>query len=266
MLFRSGTTFRQNPFVFYNLLSGNGGNGLRITSSNDTTVWANFMGLGGNNATTVPNGGDGLLVSGSSQRTLVGGPIPLGNGISGNNRHGIELRDAAGSFTSFNSFVGMYAFGGAAPNRLNGIDITATGGNNLIRTCLVAGNLGNGIHLGGRATGVQIEDTAAGTDSSIAAAIPNYGSGILIDGNAHGNVIGGVQPSIETRVHLSGNLRYGLEIQGRARNNRIVNSTIGGGFMPNDAIPNALGGIYLGAGTSGTTVGGTQAIQGNAIR
>jgi hypothetical protein len=85
-----GTTFPQNPFVFYNVLSGNSGNGLRITNSNDTTVWANFMGLGANNATTVANGGNGLLVSGTSQRTLVGGPIPMGNGISGNNRHGIH--------------------------------------------------------------------------------------------------------------------------------------------------------------------------------
>jgi hypothetical protein len=260
-----GTTFPQNPFVFYNVLSGNSGNGLRITNSNDTTVWANFMGLGANNATTVPNGGNGLLVSGTSQRTLVGGPIPLGNGISGNNRHGIELRDSVGSFTSFSTFAGLYAFGGAAPNRLNGIEITATGGNNLIRTSLVAGNFGNGIHIGGRATGVQIEDTATGTNSAISAAVPNYGSGILIDGNAHGNVIGGLQPSVETRVHLSGNLRYGLEIQGRARNNRIVNSTIGAGFVPTTAIPNALGGIFIGAGTSGTTVGGTQPIQANAV-
>ena len=73
------------------MLSGNGGNGLRITNSNDTTVQANFMGVGANNATIVANGGDGLLVSGSSTNTQVGGVIPLGNVISGNNRNGIEV-------------------------------------------------------------------------------------------------------------------------------------------------------------------------------
>ena len=62
-----GCTFQQDPFVFYNVLSGNGGNGLRITNSDDTTVQANFMGVGANNATIVANGGDGLLVSGSSR-------------------------------------------------------------------------------------------------------------------------------------------------------------------------------------------------------
>jgi hypothetical protein len=202
-----GTTFEQSPFVFYNVVSGNAGNGLRVTNSNDTVVQANFTGVGADNATVVANGRSGILVNGSSARTLVGGPIPLGNVNSGNNRYGIEVAGRAKGFVAFNSFVGMVAFGGAAPNRLDGIHITSTGGNNTIRTCLVAGNFGNGIVIAGRATGVTVEDTAAGTNASIEAAIPNYGSGILITGNARGNTIGGFQPSVETKVHLSGNYR-----------------------------------------------------------
>jgi hypothetical protein len=260
-----GTTFRQNPFVFYNVLSGNVGNGLRITNSTDTTVQANFTGVGADNATVVANGGDGILANGTSSGILAGGPIPLGNVTSGNNRHGIEIAGKATGFVSFNNFVGMVAFGGAAPNRLNGIQITSTGGNNVVRTCLVAGNLGNGIVLGGNATGVTIEDTAAGTNSAISAAIPNYGSGILITGNAQGNAIGGFQPSIETKVHLSGNLRYGIEITGKARNNRIFNAVVGAGFVAADPIPNALGGIYIGQGTSGTIVGGMQPFMANRV-
>jgi parallel beta-helix repeat protein len=260
-----GTTFQQSPFVFYNVLSGNGGNGLRITDSNDTTVQANFTGVGADNATVVANQGSGILVNGRSANTLVGGPIPLGNVNSGNNRYGIEVAGKASGFVAFNSFVGMVAFGGAAPNRLDGIHITATGGNNLIRTCLVAGNYGNGIVIAGRATGVTVEDTAAGTNSSISAAIPNYGSGILITGNAHGNTIGGFQPSVETKVHLSGNLRYGIEITGKARNNRIFNAVIGAGFQAVNPIPNALGGIIVGPGTSGTIIGGTQPFMANRV-
>jgi hypothetical protein len=260
-----GTTFRQSPFVFYNVLSGNGGNGLRITNSNDTTVQANFTGVGADNATVVANGGDGILVNGTSARTIVGGPIPLGNVNSGNNRYGIEVAGKASGFVAFNSFVGMVAFGGAAPNRLDGIHITATGGDNTIRTCLVAGNYGNGIVIGGKATGVTIEDTAAGTNAAILYAIPNYGSGLVITDDAHGNAIGGFQPSVETKVHLSGNLRYGLEITGKARNNRIFNSVIGAGFVPTDPIPNALGGIFVGPGTTGTILGGTQPFMANRI-
>jgi len=260
-----GTTFRQDPFVFYNVLSGNGGNGLRITNSNDTTVQANFTGLGANNATVVANGGSGILVNGTSARTIVGGPIPLGNVNSGNNRYGIEVAGRASGFVAFNSFVGMVAFGGAAPNLLDGIRITATGGNNTIRTCLVGGNLGNGIVIAGNATGVTVEDTAAGTNSAIQSAIPNSGSGILITGNAHDNAIGGFQPSVETKVHLSGNLRYGLEITGKARNNRVFNSVIGAGFEAFNPIPNALGGIFVGPGTSGTVIGGAQPFMANRV-
>ncbi len=260
-----GTTFQQSPFVFYNVLAGNGGNGLRITNADDTTVQANFMGTSADNSSAVPNGGSGILVSGTSANAVVGGVIPLGNVTSGNNGHGISVTDQATGFVSFNTFAGMAAFGGAIPNRLNGIQITATGGNNLIRTCLVAGNLGNGIVIGGDATGVTVEDTAAGTNSAIAEAIPNRGSGIVITGTAHGNAIGGFQPSVETKVHMSGNGRYGIEIRGNAYDNLIFNTVVGAGFNVIDRLPNALGGIFLGQGTSGTVIGGTQPLMANRV-
>ena len=41
-----GCTIQNDPFVFYNVISGNGGNGLRVTNSNDTTIQANFFGMG----------------------------------------------------------------------------------------------------------------------------------------------------------------------------------------------------------------------------
>ena len=251
--------------MFYNVLSGNGGNGLRITNSNDITVQANFLGAGANNATIVANGGDGLLVSGTSKNTQVGGVIPLGNVIAGNNRHGIEVRDKVSGFVSFNTFAGIFAFAGAAPNRLNGILITSTGGNNLIRTCIVSGNLGNGIEIGGNATGVQVTDTAVGTNTNIQTAIPNQGSGIRISGKAHGNTIGGFQRSVEPQVTISANGRYGIEIVGNAHNNLVVNTYIGTNSSGRGALGNTLGGIYLGKGTSSTTIGGTSASLQNKI-
>ena len=254
-----GCTLRQDPFVFYNVLSGNGGNGLRITNSNDTTVQANFLGVGANNATVVANGGDGLLVSGSSQNTQVGGVIPLGNVIAGNNRNGIEVSGKASGFTSFNTFAGLYAFGAAAPNRRDGILITSTGGNNLIRTTIVSGNLGNGIELGGNATGVQVTDTAVGTNTGIGIALPNGGSGILISGNAHGNAIGGFQPSIVPQVTLSANGRYGIEIVGTAHNNLVVHTYIGTNYNGTVPLSNDLGGVFLGHCSSSNTIGGAVA-------
>jgi hypothetical protein len=252
-----GCNFQQSPFVYYNVLSGNRGNGLRITNSNNTTVQANFMGVGANNGSIVANRGDGLLVSGSSKQTQVGGVIPLGNVISGNNRNGIEVTGSASGFTSFNTFAGIYAFLGAAPNRLDGILITSTGRNNQIRTCIVSGNLKNGIELAGNATGVQITDTAIGTDTNIESAIPNGGDGIRIGGTAHGNSVGGFQPSVEQQVTVSSNYGYGIDVLGKAYNNSIFHTNIGTGGFGITPLGNTRGGIFLGSGTSRTTIGGT---------
>jgi hypothetical protein len=128
-----GCTLLDQPSVYSNMLSGNGGNGLRITDSNDTTVHANFLGAGANNTAVVANRGDGLLASGSSSDTQVGGVIPLGDVISGNRQNGIEVSQMASGFTSFNTFAGTFAFGGAAPHRRDGILITSQGGNDLER-------------------------------------------------------------------------------------------------------------------------------------
>jgi parallel beta-helix repeat protein len=255
-----GCTLRQDPFVFYNVLSGNRGNGLLIDNANNTTVQANFMGVGANNASIIANGGDGLLVAGSSKNTQVGGVIPLGNVISGNNANGIEVKGQASGFISFNTFAGIYAFGGAAPNRLDGMLITSTGGNNQLRTNIVSGNLGNGIELGGNASGVQITETAVGTNTSIETAIPNQGDGILVTGTAHDNAIGGFQPSVEPQVTVSSNLGYGIAVVGSAHNNVIYNTYVGTNH--NDTVPlgNNLGGILLGPGTSATQIGGQSSL------
>ncbi len=260
-----GCTYQQSPFVFYNVLSGNGGNGVRITNSNNTTVQANFMGVGADNARVVANGRDGLLDSGRSANTQVGGVIPLGNVIAGNNKNGIEISGKASGLTSFNTFAGTYAFGGAAPNKQDGVLVTSSGGNNLIRTCIVSGNRGNGIELSGNATGVQVTDTAVGTNSDIQTAIPNGGDGIKIDGRAHGNAIGGFQPSIEPQVTVSANRGYGIQVVGAAHDNVVYHTYIGTNAGANADLGNALGGIDLGPGTSFNTIGGAASAFQNKI-
>ena len=271
-----GTTLNQNPFVFYNVLSGNGGNGLRITDSDNTTVYANFMGLGRNNKTPVPNGGNGLLVSGDSQGVTLGGVIPLGNVISGNKGNGIEIRDTASGVLSWNSFVGMVAFGGAVANGKNGILITSTNPAfdlndqrtwNIIRTSLIGGNVGNGIEIAGNASGVQITDTAVGTNWNILRPLANGGSGIVVGGTAHNIAIGGFQPSIEQfdttgSVHVGGNKGYGLEILDLAHDVTVFNTAVGAGvgligpsLRKAVQLPNGKGGISIGPGVSDVSIG-----------
>jgi len=270
----TGTTALQDPFVYYNVLSGNLGNGLRITNSDQTIVHANFCGLGANNATRVPNGGDGMLVTGDSWRIEAGGEIPLGNVMSGNSRYGIEVRDTASGLVSFNNFVGQTAFGGAAANAAGGIRITSSNPRfdpavaatwNRIRTSLIGGNWGNGIEFLGAAYGAELTDTAVGTNYDIEAPLPNYGNGIVVGGTASQIAIGGFQPSIQKgdggfSVHVGSNKGFGIVIQDSAHDIFVFNTRVGLGVGTTIdtayKLPNAAGGIFVGPGTANITIGG----------
>jgi parallel beta-helix repeat protein len=256
-----GCTVSNQPFVYYNVLSGNGANGLEVTSSNNVTVLANFFGIGADNATLVGNGRDGILVNGSSQNTLVGGIIPLGNVEGGNGKNGIEVTGTAGGFTTFNSFGGLLAFGGAAPNRNDGLLITATGGNQTVEVNAFSGNGNNGIEIGGFASGVTVDPNVVGLDITGAVAMANGGDGLLIDGFAHDNTIGGyttIANGSAPRNAFSGNDGYGIAILGHAYANQVFNSVVGTDVAGTAAVANLKGGILIGGEATANTIGGIE--------
>src|SRR5262249_2268262 len=156
-----------------------------------TVVQGNFFGIGADNTATVRNRRNGVLVTGTSAGTQVGGVIPLGNVAAGNGRDGIAVTGRAPGCTTVNTFGGPLAFKGAAPNGRDGLLITSSGRGNLVRTNVFSGNTGNGIELAGHARGVTVDPDIAGLTTSGGAALPNGGDGLLIDGRARGNVIGG---------------------------------------------------------------------------
>jgi parallel beta-helix repeat protein len=234
-----------NPFVYYNVISGNYRNGLRVTSSDNVTVQGNFFGVGANNTTIVGNRLDGILADGSSVDTQVGGVIPLGNVSAGNGLNGIAVLGTARGFVTFNTFGGLLAFKGAAPNGLNGLLITSTGGDNLVRTNVFSGNEGNGIELAGNASGVTVDPNIVGLTTKGDAVLPNGGDGLLIDGTAHGNTIGGTLISVIPQDTFSGNSGYGVVIAGRAHDNRVFRSFIGTQILGVKALGNKKGGVLI---------------------
>jgi parallel beta-helix repeat protein len=250
-----GCQFVDDPFVYYNVLGANGGNGLRITDSNDVTVQANFFGVGANNTKLLPNHGDGILVDGSSKNVQVGGVIPLGNVAAANLQNGIEVKDKVSGFITFNTFGGLLAFKGAAPNRQNGILITSTGGNNLVRTNVFSGNRRNGIKLAGKARGVTVDPNVVGGTTTGQSALPNGGSGLKISNQAHDNVIGGTRRSVIPQNLFSGNLGFGITITGHAYRNRVIYSYIGTNVLGGEALPNQKGGILIGGRATRNVVG-----------
>lgn len=254
-----GCTFEDNPFIYYNVLSGNGRNGLYIYNSNAVLVQANFFGIGANNASIVRNALNGILVGGTSAGVQVGGVIPLGNvsagnGVSGSGvGDGIRLEDTVTGFTTFNTFAGLYAFQGAAPNQGNGITVDSSGANNLIRTNVSSGNIGHGIELTVRATGVTVDPNVVGLNTEGTAVLTpgsfgNGGSGIKVSGS--NNIIGGYNNSVIPQNTFSGNARYGIEIAAGATGNYVFNASIGLAttFVAGTGFGNGLGGMLI-AGT-----------------
>jgi hypothetical protein len=255
----AGCLVVDNPFIYYNVLAGNGLNGLHITSSDNILVQANFFGTGANNTTLVPNKGDGILVDGSSQNTQVGGVIPLGNVSAGNGSNGIEVAGTAAHFTTFNTFGGLLAFKGAAPNGNDGLLITSTGGNQTVRTNVFSGNAANGIEIGGDASGVSVDPDVVGLNTVGNAVLPNTNDGLLIDGTAHDNAIGGYLVSVIPQNTFSGNLAYGVAIVGGAHDNQVFNSTVGASVSGLVGLGNRAGGVYIGGTATNNTIGGANA-------
>lgn len=254
-----GCTVVDNPFVYYNVISGNGGNGILVTDSDHVTIRANFVGLGADNATVVGNDLDGVLINGSSRNTQVGGVIPLGNVISGNGDNGIEVAGTASGFSTLNTFGGTTAFFGAAPNGNNGVLITSTGGNQTVQTNVLSGNRNNGLEISGDAWGVTVVPNIFGLDTRGDGPIPNGGAGILITGNAHDNFVGGTDLvsnlSVIRQNTISGNDGYGVEISGAAFNNVIADSAIGTDIQELAALANGAGGVMVSSTGTGNVIG-----------
>jgi hypothetical protein len=257
--FLVGCTFVEQPFVYYNVLSANGGNGLHVTDSNNITVQANFFGVGADNSTLLGNALNGILVDGSSQNVQVGGVIPLGNVSAGNMLNGIEVAGTASGFTSFNTFAGLFAFQGAAPNGNDGILVTSTGGNNTLQTNVSSGNDNNGIEIAGDASGVTVDPDIVGLNTNGNTALANLGNGLEIDGTAHDNTVGGYQLSVIPQNAFSGNDGYGIAIEGAAYDNQVLNSYVGTSVTGIAAIGNQLGGVLVAGTATGNSFGGVTA-------
>ena len=240
--------------VYYNIISGNNKNGVYCLFCNNTVIQANFFGIGANNKCLVPNNENGIKIGIDCSNTTVGGVIPLGNVVSGNNRNGIYLTDNSQGVISFNTFCGIYAFGGAAPNKQNGFLIDSYSSSHTIgsattfngfRTNVISGNDGNGILLAGFSHGIIIEALICGASTTGDEPVPNKKNGICISENTYGNTIGNNVESVIVKSLISGNDENGILITDNSHNNIIANCNIGTTIGQTKMIPNGKNGISI---------------------
>ncbi len=263
-----------------NIISGNTGDGVRISgpSATGNMIRGNYIGTNSAGTSAVGNIGNGITVY--QNQTIIGGTqAGEGNVISGNLSDGV-----IGSPTGFGvwlqsanntvqgNFIGTNATGTAAlANAQSGIRIV--GGNNLIGGTtdearnIISGNTWNGIYMTNpQSTGNTIQGNYIGTDVTGLQSLANVQVGVNIDVGASGNLIGGddaadgtVDGVVHARNIISGN-HSEVVIANSSTGNVISGNYLGLGVDGVTPIAGTASGINIGA--DGNTVGGTTAARG----
>ena len=251
-----------------NVISGNAGVGLYLSSGINDQAEGNLIGLGADGTTAVGNGGYAIYVVGATNNTIGGTAAGAGNVISGNATVGVF--DTGAGTTIAGNFVGTDVTGTLA--RGNGFTgagesgIFASGGNEIILGNLISGNTGIGLTID--ADNVQVQGNSIGTRLDGLAALPNQESGIYV--LSANNTIGGTTAA--ARNIISGNAQGGVAFATTAASGNVVEGNyIGVGRDGITAVPNTRSagsfgdGVELINGAANNTIGGTAAGAGNVI-
>ncbi len=216
-----------------------------------------------------PLGADGLLFNGDSNSTVRGLVIRnfKGNGIHITNSTNIQIigndigTDPSGTTGIPNGTGVLIDVSGVGTSMGNIIGGTAPGAANVI-----SGNTKTGVEIqGAKASDNVVLGNFIGTNQKSATNLGNKNDGVLIDGGATGNIIGGTAQGSANIIFANGT--NGVEIAG-ASSNTVQGNFIGTNQKSATNLPgNKNDGVLIddanGAGAStGNIIGGT--IQGSA--
>jgi CSLREA domain-containing protein len=235
-----------------NVISGNKHNGVYILGGSLNQVQGNYIGLGVDGVTPVPNSEDGVRIEDASLNTVGGTLDGSRNIISANTGDGVEI---LGSDQSEN----LVAMSQSATNNLvegNFIGTDATG------TFSDPDKMPNSGDELGNANGIEIRDQS--TNAAVVVSFNVIGGADASDGAADGIV--------KARNIISGNLQNGILMVGaRDVSNVVEGDFIGTDITGENAVPNTITGINLDSltdqtvGPSGNLIGGTDAGAANVI-
>jgi len=247
-----------------NLISGNGDNGIVLSSTSSFWgVHGNVIGLNAAGTAAVPNGGSGVHITGDSH--LIGGTDPDGrNVITGNAGYGIILFNGANTNTITNNHIGVNAAGTATIGaqsygiRATGsVDGLTIGGSTAAARNVISGHSGWGLSIESSTANVTAYGNFIGLNAAGTAAIPN-GTGVALGGT--GNRLGG--DTAGERNVISGNTGEGVAMYDSS--NYIQGNYIGLNAAGTAAIANGSNGIRVLTAVGGF-IGGTVAGEGNVI-
>ena len=243
-----------------NVISGNKGNGITLGAGNNLVV-GNIVGLVASGDAADANVNSGIVAFNSGGNTIGGTTSGDRNVVSGNGAVGIAAfggiatgnliegnyvgTDSTGTFAIGNGSPGVLVFDGASSNTIGPRNV-------------ISGNLSSGIQIfdDGTATSDNlILGNLIGTDKSGTVAIGNTFEGIVIDGGASNNTVGGVSSS--DRNIISGNDGDGIQITDMGTNLNVVEGNyIGTDVTGTVGLGNNGNGISIINNASDDTIGG----------
>ena len=183
-----------------NLISGNTGDGIKLTgaSTTDTVIKGNKIGTNAAGTAKLSNTGTGVNIEGAP-RTIVGGAASgEGNLISGNDM-GVIVGFGAGDCVLKGNKIGTNATGTAVlGNQFDGILVsgggaTIIGGSASGEGNLIGGSGRNAISLwasSSQVVGAIVKGNLIGTDATLTTDLRNAENGVYVNG-ASGVTIGG---------------------------------------------------------------------------
>ncbi|RUL84674.1 right-handed parallel beta-helix repeat-containing protein [Tautonia sociabilis] len=237
-----------------NLISGNGGDGVRILAgSSNNVVAGNRIGTDASGAMALGNGGSGVLIL-DAPGNLVGG---VGNVLAGNGGFGVIV---AGLSSSGNRILGNWigTNAGGAPglgNAIGGVTVL-DGQANQILSNVVAGNGGIGVSLVRSATatdpragsGNAVVGNLIGVSNDDGSPLPNVGIGLQIDGADGNPIVANV---------ISRGIRDAVLLVNGADGNLLADNRIGTDRSGIAGAGNSLSGVLV-ANSSGNQIVGNQ--------
>lgn len=228
-----------------NVISGNGafGIGVQGVDIHGDRIEGNYIGTDATGMAALGNGAAGILVKDMyyTSGIAIGGSDPgAGNVISANGAQGITLGVETGGDLVQGNFIGTNRAGSAAlPNGQDGLSMGNVP-NETVLDNLISGNLGNGIYMI-LTSGDRVQGNIIGTDITGTTAMGNLFNGILLDGSANNNLIGGTDPGTGNVIAFNGYHPYLPPLPGV----QVLIGATGDAILGNSIHDNARLGIDL---------------------
>lgn len=255
-----------------NVISGNAFLGVLIsgTAATGNQLQGNYVGLDDSGTYSIPNGSDGVRISGASGNTIGGTADGAGNVISGNQFDGIDIRAGATNNLVQGNLIGTDVTGlEAVGNGASGVNIEATFGTTTGNTVggavaearnVISGNLGEGVLVAqsetGQVSGNRVQGNFIGTDITGDAALGNTTAGVVLGA--------GTQSTDVLDNVIAGNAAHGIWING-ASDNVVAGNRIGTNKAGTAVLGNRSDGVFLDNGAANNTIGGTTATARNLV-